>query len=123
MKWRRILGILALGLAAGLAGAGCSDDDGDGGGDSLVGRWQAETFNGQTMPDGIALTIVFRDNGTVESTSTIGGIAETETATWSESNGILTVVSEDGTEQVPYAISGDTLTISDSEGVFTLERQ
>ena len=122
MKWMKYFLVLAMGLAMGFGTAGCSSDD-DGGGDSLVGSWRAATFNGQAMPAGIALTLTFRDNGTVDSASTINGVTEMETATWSEANGIITVVSADGTEQVPYSISGNTLTISDSEGVFTLERQ
>ena len=121
MKWMNV--ILAVGFSAvlvlGLAGCGGGDDDNK---DPLVGTWSATAMNGQTLPDTITVTIVFQDNGTCQESMNLGGELESSNGTWSAANGILTIVSEDGTENISYTVSGDTLTITSEGDVITLQR-
>ncbi len=123
MKWMKWFVVLAVGLAMGLGAIGCGGDDDDGSGDPLVGTWSATAFNGQPMPDTVSVTIIFRDDGTCQETTVLGGEVETAHATWSAANGTLTIVSEDGTDSSPYSVSGNTLTLTSDGDVITLARQ
>ena len=121
MKWMKA--ILALSfccvLGLGLTGCGGGDDDKD----PLVGTWNATAMNGQTLPDTITVTIIFRDNGTCQETTNLGGEIDTASGTWSADSGVLTIVSDDGTENIAYTVSGDTLTITTGGDVITLKRK
>ena len=124
MKWMNVFLVLAVGMAIGLGSAGCGGGDDDGGGSGIEGSWKAESFNGSAMPDNVSLVLTFRDNGTLETISTVNGVVEKETGTWSEAGGVLTVVSADrSVDRVPYSVSGNTLTMSDPEGVFVMKRR
>ncbi len=121
MKWMKWIGVLAVLLAMGLATSGCGGGDDGGGG--IEGTWKADTFGGQPMPAGVSMTITFSDNGTYAGTTTYNGVSAVETGTWSTSGNQLITVHEGETENVTYVLSGNTLTVSDPEGVFVLQRQ
>ena len=120
MKWMRWILVLAMGAAMCLGTVGCGGSDDD---DPLVGTWRATEFNGQALPATIGMTVTFSDNGSFTGTTTINGVVETESGTWSADGGTLTIVDEDGTDTSGYTVEGDTLTITDEEGAFTLVRQ
>ena len=122
MKWMKWFLVLGTVVAVGLGATGCGGGD-DGGGNSLTGTWHAQSLNGQPMPVGVALSITLNDNGTYTATTTYGGISAVETGTWSTEGGTLVSVHEGETEQVAYSLNGNTLTVSDQEGVFVLQRQ
>ncbi len=122
MKWMKWFLVMMVGLAVGLGMVGCSSDD-DGNDDPLVGTWSATSFNGQPMPANTSVTVTFRDDGTAQGTTTFGAETDSFSGTWSAANGIITIVDEDGAENTPYSISGNTLTITDPEGSFTLTRK
>ncbi len=121
MKWMQWILVLALAAGMGLAGLGF-DSDSSSDRDPLVGTWTAQSFNGQELPDNISLTITFQSNGEVISTTTIDGMTETDTGTWSADNGVVTVVSDGETDTTPYSISGRTLTLGPPGEVFVLTR-
>jgi hypothetical protein len=121
MKTCRWMIVLTLAAAVGVATLGC--DSSDSSSDSLVGSWRATTFNGQPIEDGLALAITFNNDGSYVATTTVQGVTDTERGTWSIANGILTTVHQGRTEQVAYALSGNTLTLTDRDGTFTLRRQ
>ena len=75
------------------------------------------------MPANTSVTVTFRDDGTAQGTTTFGAETDSFSGTWSAANGIITIVDEDGAENTPYSISGNTLTITDPEGSFTLTRK
>ena len=120
LKWFLLMSTI---LVAGLGLAGCSSDDNDDDKDPLVGTWVGTAFNGQPMPDGIAMTITLRSNGSASGTTVINGATETYNGTWSASGGTLSVTDNEGTESLGYTVEGDTLTLTDDTGAFTLERQ
>ena len=121
MKWMKWFLILVVGITVGLAAAGCgSSDDND---DPLVGTWRATTYNGQPMPTGISMTMTLSDNGTFSATTAVGADVETETGTWSAANGVLTTASDGETDDVPYSVSGDTLTFGTPGDIFTATRE
>ncbi|HOO21464.1 MAG TPA: lipocalin family protein [Kiritimatiellia bacterium] len=122
MKWMQWMLALALAAGMGLAGLGCDDDDSSSDRDPLVGTWTAQSFNGQELPDNVSLTITFRSNGEYVSTTTIDGMSETESGTWSAENGVLTTVSGGETDTIAYALNRDTLTVSDDGETFVLTR-
>ncbi len=121
MKWMQWMLVLALTAGMELAGLGC-DSDSSSDRDPLVGTWTAQSFNGQELPDNISLTITFQSNGEVISTTTIDGMTETDTGTWSADNGVITVVSDGEPDTIPYFISGRTLTLGPPGEVFVLTR-
>jgi uncharacterized lipoprotein NlpE involved in copper resistance len=101
------------------------DDDGDDMGNPIVGSW------GLSEEDsGIAVSLVatFAESGTgtLTATITIDGQSQSESDsfTWSTDGDQLSLTMDGETEVSTYSISGDTLTITDSEGFETqLERQ
>ena len=120
MKWMKWILVLTMGVAMCLGVAGCG---GGGDDDPLVGNWRATAFNGQALPATISMDLTFRDDGSFTGTSTINGVVESGSGTWSADGGTLTTVDEEGTETSGYTVEGDTLTITDEEGAFTLARQ
>lgn len=122
MKWMQWVLVLALGAGMGLAGLGC-DSDSSSDRDPLVGTWRAQTYNGQELGDTVSLVVTFRNNGTLETISTIEGVTETDTGTWSADNGVITVVSDGETDRAPYSINGDTLTMGGPGEVFVLKKR
>lgn len=125
MKWMKWFLVLAVGVGVAVATVGCDDDDDDqGSNNSLVGTWKATHYDGQPIPAGtVALTMTFRSDGSFNATTVLGGAAENVNGTWSAANGILTTTTPDGTDRISYSVSGNTLTLSDPEGAFTLKRQ
>lgn len=122
MKWIKWVGMLVLSAAMISGAAGCGGGVGDGGG--LEGTWRASTFNGLPLPDGLGLTLTLSGDGTYTGLITKEGLTVTETGTWSASDTVLTTVFEGETENVTYALAGNTLILSDpEEGVFTMTRQ
>ena len=125
MKWMKWFLILAVGAGVVLGIVGCSDDDDDdgGGGNPLVGTWKATSFNGQALDDSISVVVTLRSDGTASSTYSLGGATETLNGTWNTDGGTLNVTTDGETESAAYSVSGDTLTITDEEGTFTLKKQ
>ena len=124
MKWMKWFLILLVGAGVALGTVGCSDDDDDGGGGNpLVGTWKATSYNGQALDSSISVVATFRSDGTATTTMNIGGEVDTADGTWSAENGTLTVTSDGETDSASYSISGNTLTISDEQGTFTMARQ
>ncbi len=109
-------------VAMSLATAGCGGDD-DGGGDGIEGSWKATSYNGLPLPTGVALSITLSGNGTYNANTTYGGATATEVGTWSTSGNQLITVHEGETESVTYTLSGNTMVLSDPNGVFTMTRQ
>ena len=70
------------------------------------------------------ITIVFADDGTYSFTQTIEGDYDAGTGTWSATSTMLTMTIASVTVTFPYTLSGDTLTITNTdEGiVFTFMR-
>jgi len=122
MKWTKWVWVLAIGTALILGAVGCGSSD-SGGGGGVEGSWKATSFNGLPLPSGVALSITLSDNGTYSAATTYEGVTATETGTWSTSGNQLTTVHEGEAESVTYSISGNTMILSDPEGVFTLTRQ
>ena len=123
MKWMKWFLVLLVGAGVAFCTAGCEDDEDEGGGNSLVGTWRATSYNGQALDAGTSVVVTFRSDGTATTTYNVAGVAEAVQGTWSEANGTLIVTSEGETDSAAYSISGDTLTIADEEGTFTLVRQ
>lgn len=122
MKWFLML---AVGITMGLGIAGCGGGD-DGNVNPLIGTWRLESFNNLTIPANVSEVMIFRNNGTVESSRTVDGeidITSLKLATWSESNGVITMTTDTETTTVPYSISGNTLTLLDPKGTMILKRQ
>jgi heat shock protein HslJ len=122
MKWMKWIGILAVLVAIGLAASGCGGSD-DGGGDGLEGTWKATSLNGVPIPAGYTATITLSGNGTYTGTFLEEGLTVTEVGTWSASGNTLTTTFEGETETVTYTLSGNTLILSSSDGVFIMARQ
>jgi len=122
MKWIKWFGVLAIIVAMGLSVSGCGGGD-SGGGGGIEGSWKATSFNGLPLPSGVALSLTLSDNGTYSATTTYEGVTATEVGTWSTSGNQLITVHEGETESVTYTLSGNTMVLSDPEGVFTMTRQ
>ena len=123
MKWMKWFLVLAVGAGLAFCTVGCEEDEEEGGGNPLVGTWHAVSFNGQALDAGTSVVVTFRSDGTATTTYNVAGAADAVQGTWSAENGVLTVTSEGDTESASYAVSGNTLTIADEEGTFTLNRQ
>jgi hypothetical protein len=123
---KKLIYILFLILFASAFIISCSDDDddsttgpdsNDGLDQSLVGTWVLTKILSPiaASPEdvGIALTVVFNDDGSMELTSEDAESTATYPGTWSTKNGELTITleeSEPGTS--PYSINGNIATIS-----------
>lgn len=121
MKWMQWVMVLALGAGMGLAGLGC-DDSSSSSSDSLVGTWNAQSFNGESLGNNVSLRINFRSNGEFETSTTINGATDSDSGTWSAQDGILTTVSGGDRETTPYNLNGNTLTLGPPGEVFVLKR-
>ena len=121
MKWTKVFLTFSVCLVMCSAFTGCGSGDDDK--DPLVGTWSATAMNGQPLPDTISVTIIFRDNGTCQESTNLGGEADTGSGTWNADNGVLTIITDDGTETATYSVSGDTLTITSAGDVITFKRK
>lgn len=107
MNYWRMLMAMVLVCVAGLVFTGCEDDDDD----PLVGTWQAVSWDGKPLPNGVSLTIVINDNGTGSATFVQGNDSSTDNFTWTKGEGVIVTVTNGETENVPYTLAGNTLTI------------
>lgn len=122
MKWMQWVMVLALGAGMGLAGLGCSDNDDDSSDSNLlVGTWTAQSYNGASLGT-VSLRLTFHSNGDLEARTTIDGVSETDSGTWSAQNGILTTVIDGEQDTTPYTVNGNTLTMGRAGDVFVLKR-
>lgn len=111
--------LLVMFIALSVSVTSC-DDDGDDMGNPIVGSW------GLSEEDsGIAVSLVatFEENGTGTLTASITisdqTQSESDSFTWSTDGDQLTLTIDGETEVSTYSISGNTLTITDSEGFVT----
>jgi len=112
MKNLKYVLIMFVALTATIA---CSDDSDDG--NPIVGTWElSESAEGLE----VSLEATFNDNnkGTLLATISLLGETATENSsfTWSTDGDQLTMTMEGETEVSTYSISGNKLTITDSEG-------
>lgn len=116
--------LLVMFIALSVSLTSC-DDDGDDMGNPIVGSWGLSEEDGGFA---VSLVATFAENGTgtLTATITIDGQSQSESDsfTWSTDGDQLSLTMDGETEVSTYSISGDTLTITDSEGFETeLERQ
>ena len=90
------------------------------GGNPIVGSWTGSL-------EGVPLTMVFDEDGS-GSLSAMGGLLAVN-YTYTAENGVLTLIPEEGSEDIAtfneganYEIDGDTLTISNDGETMTLTR-
>lgn len=111
--------VMIMFIALSVSLTSCSDDDDDMA-NPLVGSW------GLTEEDSgieVSLVATFEENGTGTLMATITILDQSQTEsdsfTWSTDGDQLTMTMDGDTEVSTYSISGDTLTITDSEGFVT----
>ena len=111
--------LLVMFIALSVSLTSC-EDDGDDMGNPIVGSW------GLSEEDsGIAVSLVatFEENGTGTLTASITisdqTQSESDSFTWSTDGDQLSLTMDGETEISTYSISGNTLTITDSEGFVT----
>jgi hypothetical protein len=98
----------------------CGDDDNPteapGKDPELIGKWEAiEAYIPllqQTITPadiGYTASVTFKENGDFEIEIVEGQLIETDTGTWSTTNGVITMVSSDGSkESLQYTVNGST---------------
>jgi len=108
--------LLLLVLLIGLVSVtGCKDDDDDE--NPLVGTWKMQSEDGEVLPAGASVTLVLSGDNTYKVTMTFEGVTEVETGSYSVAGSVLTVnPSDDEPDAMTYVLSGNTLTLTGSEG-------
>ena len=109
--------LAAVLLMPGLIGCGGSDDPSN----PLVATWTFVSMSDGTMvvtaTSGLLSgSITLKSNGTVTGNFAVFGETTNISGTWNSTATHLTVIDIDGTEIMPYSISGNTLTLSDNDG-------
>ena len=119
MKSKSILVALlaAVLLMPGLIGCGGSD----GSSNPLVATWTFVSMsNGAitvTAASGLLTgSITLKSDGTATGSFTVFGETTNINGTWNSTATHLTMIEVDGTEVMPYSISGNTLRLSDTDG-------
>ena len=102
------------------AAISCTDDS-DADTNPIVGTW---TVSESEAGFSVSISATFEENnkGTMLATVGFGGESATENSsfTWSTDGDQLTMVIDGETEVSTYSISGNKLTITDSEGSITI---
>ena len=108
-------------IALSVSVSSCNDDDDDEiAGNPILGSWVLTEAEAGFE---VSLLATFKENGagTLTATVSIGGESQTETDnfSWSTDGDQLTMTMNGETEVSTYSISGNTLSITDSEGFVT----
>lgn len=116
-----VLAGISLGLTTGCGGSNDSSDS------DLVGLWTLVTWRavGTDVPGGdmtltvtagqVAATIDIKSNGTIVGSITFMGDTTAVAGTWSVSGNTLTILDSDGAMALTFSVSGNTLTLSFDE--------
>ncbi len=112
--------LMVMFIALSVAVTSCNEDDDDAMGNPIVGSWALSESEGGFE---VSILATFNENGTgtLKATVAIGGESQSESEpfTWSTDGDQLTMTMDGETEVSTYSISGNTLTITDDEGVVT----
>jgi uncharacterized lipoprotein NlpE involved in copper resistance len=118
MRNFKYLAVLFVALSVGIS---CTDDDDDGMvGNPILGSWSLTEAEGEFE---FSILATFEENGTGILTATVSiageSQSESDNFTWSTDADQLTMTMNGETEVSTYSISGDTLSITDDEGLVT----
>lgn len=112
--------ILLLFVSLFVTGCDKDDDPASSSGNELVGTWVLTKItltslgNTELTPQqvGYSATIIMKSDKTFTATYTDSDGTSTDSGTWSAANGKLTLKSSTGeTEELPYGLSGNKLTV------------